>query len=167
MTVGDLRVLLDYHYWARDRMFEALAPLTADQFTRHLDNSFPSIRDTVVHLYTADWGWHLLWQGQTLTDPPPAASFPDLASVQTAWYDQERHVRGFVGNLREADVGGFWLKLLHLINHASYHRGQVTTMLRQLGVEAPKSQDMIIFSKERSATAFPHQIAADHLPCLL
>jgi hypothetical protein len=30
MNLEDLRTLLDYHYWARDRMFEALEPLTAD-----------------------------------------------------------------------------------------------------------------------------------------
>lgn len=83
------------------------AQLTTDQFARHLDNSFPSIRDTIVHLYAADWGWHLLWQGQMPTDPPPAASFPDLASIETAWQDQERKVRGVVENLPEADVGGF------------------------------------------------------------
>ena len=41
--------------------------------------------------------------------------------------------------------------LLHLVNHASYHRGQVTTLLRQLGVAAPKSQDMIIFYKEQAS----------------
>lgn len=132
-------------------MFEALAPLTSDQFTQNLANSFPSIRDTVVHLYTGDWGWHLLWQGQMFTNPPQAASFPDLASVETAWREQERLVRSFVDNLREMDVDGFWPQLLHLINHGSYHRGQVTTMLRQLGVEAPRSQDMIVFRKERAA----------------
>jgi len=148
---GDLRMLVDYHYWARDRMFEALAPLTSDQFTQHVANSFPSIRDTVVHLYTADWGWHLLWRGQMLIDPPPVASFPDLASIQTAWQDQERKVRGFVESLQEAEVGSFWPKLLHLINHGSYHRGQVTSILRQLGAEPPRSQDMIIFHKERGA----------------
>lgn len=151
MTVQDLGVLVEYHYWARDRMFEALAPLTSDQFTQNLANSFPSIRDTVVHLYTGDWGWHLLWQGQMFTNPPQAASFPDLASVETAWREQERLVRSFVDNLREMDVDGFWPQLLHLINHGSYHRGQVTTMLRQLGVEAPRSQDMIVFRKERAA----------------
>jgi uncharacterized damage-inducible protein DinB len=77
MTVEDLQVLVDYHYWARDRMFEALAPLTAEQFTRHVANSFPSVRETVVHLYTADRGWHLLWQGLPLTAPPSVDSFPD------------------------------------------------------------------------------------------
>jgi uncharacterized damage-inducible protein DinB len=150
VTLDDVRTLVDYHYWARNRMFEALTNLTSDQFTQNLFNSFPSIRDTVVHLYTADWGWHLLWQGQPLTEPPAADSFSDLASMQGVWQDQERKVRAFVDSLSEADLSGFWWRLLHLVNHASYHRGQVTTMLRQLSVDVPKSQDMIVFLKERS-----------------
>ena len=44
----------------------------------------------------------------------------------------------------------FWHMLQHVVNHASYHRGQVTTMLRQLGAPAPKSQDMIAFYRERA-----------------
>ena len=59
-------------------------------------------------------------------------------------------MRAFVDSLSEADLSGFWWRLLHLVNHASYHRGQVTTMLRQLSVDVPKSQDMIVFLKERS-----------------
>jgi uncharacterized damage-inducible protein DinB len=60
-------------------------------------------------------------------------------------------VRTFVANLDDERTGGFWPRFLHLVNHASYHRGQVTMMLRQLGMEAPKSQDMIMFYKERAS----------------
>ena len=150
MRVGDLHMLVDYHYWARDRMFEALALLTTEQFTQHVSNSFPSVRDTVVHLYTADWGWLLLWQGEKLPPPTPPEGFPDLASIQAAWREQERKVRGFMETLEEGAVSAFWPTLLHLINHGSYHRGQVTTLLWQLGVKPPKSQDMIIFQRERA-----------------
>jgi len=150
VTREDVRTVVDYHYWARDRLLEACVPLTFDQFTRDLSSSFPSVRDTLVHLYAADWGWHLVWQGQPPTDFPAAASFPDLASVRSAWQDEESKVRSFVANLGDEGIDGFWRRLLHLVNHASYHRGQVTTMLRQLGVAAPKSQDMIMFHKERA-----------------
>ena len=107
------------------------------------------MRDTLVHLDTADWGWHLLWQGQSPATPSAVDSFSDLASVRSAWQDQESKVRSFVENLGEEGIDGFWKKLLHLVNHASYHRGQVTTMLRQLGADAPRSQDMIIFYKDQ------------------
>ena len=45
----------------------------------------------------------------------------------------------------------FWQMLQHVVNHASYHRGQVTTMLRQLGAQPAKSMDMIAFYRERIA----------------
>ena len=46
MTLQDIRTLLDYHYWARDRMLAALDLLTPEQFTRDLGGSVKSIRDT-------------------------------------------------------------------------------------------------------------------------
>jgi uncharacterized damage-inducible protein DinB len=42
-----------------------------------------------------------------------------------------------------------WHIVQHVVNHATYHRGQVTTMLRQLGAASPKSQDLILFYRER------------------
>ena len=50
------------------------------------------------------------------------------------------------GGERVASV--FWQMLQHVVNHASYHRGQVTTMLRQLGAAPPKSLDLIAFYRE-------------------
>jgi uncharacterized damage-inducible protein DinB len=45
----------------------------------------------------------------------------------------------------------FWQMLQHVVNHGSYHRGQVTTMLRQLGAAPPKAMDLIAFYRERAA----------------
>ena len=49
MNLTDLRTMLDYHYWARDRLLEVVEPLTPEQFTRDLGSSFKSIRDTLAH----------------------------------------------------------------------------------------------------------------------
>ena len=43
--------------------------------------------------------------------------------------------------------------LSHVVNHASYHRGQVTTMLRQIGAAPPKGMDMIAFFRVRAQPA--------------
>jgi uncharacterized damage-inducible protein DinB len=53
MDVQDFRTLLDYHYWACDRLFDAIQPLTPGQFNRDIRSSFRSIRETVVHMYAA------------------------------------------------------------------------------------------------------------------
>ena len=67
MNVQDLRTLLDYHYWARDRLLDAVAALTPEQFTRDLGSSFRSVRDTLVHLLASETNWCLRWQGTSPT----------------------------------------------------------------------------------------------------
>jgi uncharacterized damage-inducible protein DinB len=166
MNLQDLNTLLDYHYWARDRMYEVLAPLTNEQATRDLGGSFGSIHDTVAHLYAAEIVWYGRWQGESPASLMTGDAFPDLAAVRAAWLDHESKMRAFVNELGEPGVervfefkmfsgqtsaAPFWQMLQHLVNHGSYHRGQVTSKLRQLGAQPAKSLDMIAFYRNRAA----------------
>ena len=102
--------------------------------------------------------------GHSPTAALSAAQFPDLATIRTAWEELEPKVRSFLEGNNNDDLARrieyrlingqpgasiFWHMLQHVVNHASYHRGQVTTMLRQLGLTPPKSTDMIAFYRER------------------
>ena len=164
MTLQDLRLLLDYHYWARDRVLDAVEALSHDQFTRDMGSSFRSIHDTLAHLYFAEWAWYSRWQGDSPTSQLPADMFPDLATIRALWRDQEAKMRALLDTLDEAGINRrmeykllsgtpgasvFWHMLQHVVNHASYHRGQITTMLRQLGATPPKAMDLIAFYRER------------------
>ena len=164
MTFDNLRVLLDYHYWARDRALDAVEPLSPDQFTRDMGNSFRSIRDTLAHTYAAEWAWYSRWEGDSPTALLPPDMFPDVPALRAAWAAQEVKTRAFLDALGDAGIDRtfdykmmngqpgasvFWHMLQHVVNHATYHRGQVTTMLRQLGVEPPKSTDLISFYRIR------------------
>src|SRR3981081_345608 len=104
MNLQDLRTLLDYHYWARDRLLEAVDPLSPEEFTRDLGSSFKSIRDTVAHIYAAEWAWHQRWQGQSPTALLPADLFPDVAAVRSQWLELEAKMRAFVDGLGETGV---------------------------------------------------------------
>lgn len=165
MDLQDLRTLLDYHYWARDRVLDAAGALAPDQFVRETGSSFKSVRDTLAHLVSAEWGWLMRWQGRSPSSPLRADTFPDLAAIRAKWAELERDVRGFVESLDEQSVGrvfkyqgfsgqpgasAFWQMVQHLVNHGSYHRGQVTTMLRQLGAPPAKSMDLVQFYRERT-----------------
>jgi len=164
LNIQDLRTLLDYHYWARDRILAALEPLTPEQFKKELGSSFTSIQDTVGHVYSAEWAWHQRWIGKSPTAQLPRETFPDVATVKRLWEKTEAEVRGFLETLGEdgvekvfeyrmltGDPGSsvFWHMLQHVVNHGSYHRGQITTMLRQLGLKAPESMDLIRFYRTR------------------
>jgi uncharacterized damage-inducible protein DinB len=160
MNLQDLRTLVDYHYWARDRLLDAIEPLSVEQLNRDLGSSFKSIRETVVHIYAAEWAWHARWQGNSPTALLSSEAFPDVAAIRCAWSEHEAQMRAFLDRLGEdglsrvfeytllsgqAGSSPFWQMLQHIANHASYHRGQVTTMLRQIGAQPGKSMDMIAF----------------------
>lgn len=164
MTPAELRHLIDYHYWARDRMFAALDPLSREQYERPLGNSFSSIRDTAVHIYSAEWVWLERWRGVSPTTGLDAAAFPDVPALGAAWHELESGVREYVENLTDETVNEVvayrnlagigaqssrWTMVQHVVNHASYHRGQVTTMVRQVGGKAPASQDLIAYYREK------------------
>ena len=168
MSIDDLRVLVDYHYWARDRLLQAVDALTPEQFTRDMGNSFRSIRDTLVHLYFAEWVWHMRWQGTSPVGPPfPSETFADVEAIRQVWAEHEAKMRAFVEGLGpdgttrvidytnlagERSSAAMWQMVQHVVNHASYHRGQVTTMLRQLGAPPPRSTDLITFYRELAAS---------------
>jgi uncharacterized damage-inducible protein DinB len=164
MTLDDLKTLLDYHYWARDRVLDAAAALSSEQYTRDLGSSFKSVRDTLVHLYSAEWAWYQRWHGTSPTAMLPFDDYPDVESLRRVWTAHEQKMRAYVNGLGDegvtrlfnyktlaglAGTSPFWQMLQHVVNHGSYHRGQVTTMLRQLGATPPKSLDMVAYYREK------------------
>lgn len=164
MTPADLRTLIDYSYWARDRIFEAAGALTPEQYNRAMGSSFPSIRETLVHVYSAEWVWHERWRGVSPTAPLSAGRWPDVPSLATSWRELEFKIRAIIESVTDEGVDQvFEYRLLsgqpgkspfapmvqHVVNHGTYHRGQITTMLRQMGLTPPKSTDLITFVRER------------------
>jgi uncharacterized damage-inducible protein DinB len=160
VNLQELRLLFDYHYWARDRLLDAVTPLTPDQFTLDVGSSFGSVRDTLAHIYAAEWAWYSRWLGHSPTALLPSDMFPDLAAIRAAWVDQEGKVRAFLAGLGEEGINRvfeytllsghagatpFWQIAQHVVNHATYHRGQVVTIMRQLGAAPPKPTDLIAF----------------------
>lgn len=151
--------LVAFHYWARDRVMAAAEPLSGEQYRQQLGSSFSSIRDTLNHVYLAEWIWYSRWNGESPT-AFPAIDLPDLATLRARWSEMEGKVRAFlaVADLSrvydyrlmsgKAGASPLWQMAAHVVNHATYHRGQVTTMLRQLGAAPPQSTDMIAYFRE-------------------
>jgi uncharacterized damage-inducible protein DinB len=167
MTPENIRLLFAYDAWANARTRDACAKLSPEQFTRDLVSSFHSVRDTLAHIYGAQWIWLERFQGRSPGGLPAPADFPDLAALRARWSEVERDLLLYVGALKAPDLdrvleyrtakgatlsNPLWQSLQHLVNHGTYHRGQLTTLLRQLG-GTPVSTDMIAFYRERAAQA--------------
>jgi len=167
MTPELTRTLFDYNHWANQRALEAAAQLTAEQFIKPLGSSFSSVRDTLCHMAAGEWVWFERFHGRTPT------SFPDDSQVQTVpalrdyWKPQAEQLLAYVNGLVQADLdrvleyktfkfgvykNPLWQSLQHLVNHGTYHRGQVTTLLRQLGAK-PILTDLMHFYRERATAS--------------
>jgi uncharacterized damage-inducible protein DinB len=162
-----LHELFEYNYWSQDRQFEACSPLTQEQFSRPLGGSFSSLRDTLAHLVDGEQYALHRWHGHSRQEIINAMGFskvserltlwpnqfPTLAALRSAAQAVEVEVWGFLEGLTEAQMGRsisyidganrpwvypLWRMLFHHVTHQTYHRGQVTTLLRQLGVQPAK-----------------------------
>jgi uncharacterized damage-inducible protein DinB len=102
------------------------------------------------------------WNGESPTSFP-TDEIPDLSTLRSRWSELEGNIRAdlvHAGELGLARVINYrlmsgkegtsplWQIVAHLVNHATYHRGQVTTMLRQLGAKPAQSTDMITYFRE-------------------
>jgi uncharacterized damage-inducible protein DinB len=167
MNTEDFRLLYDYNAWANHRAVEACAPLTPEQFTRDLGSSFRSVRDTLAHNYGAQWLWLERWHGRSPAGLPSGAEFPDLETLRARFVEVDRNLVDYVASLTGDDLQRvvhikttagvphaqpLWQMLQHMANHSTYHRGQIATMLRQLGAK-PISTDLIFYYRERAAQA--------------
>lgn len=159
MNADDIRLLYRYDRWANARVLGAAAPLTEEEFQRDLPGSFRSVRDTLTHILSAEWIWLMRWKGtspRALLDP---ADFPSLPRLEARWTEVEAEQIGFLEDLTDSALdrqiayvntkGETWRYPLgqmmqHLVNHSSYHRGQVTTLLRQLKAK-PAATDFLLF----------------------
>ena len=163
MNSQDIELLYRYDRWANDLVFGSASKLTAEQFTRDLHSSHRSVRDTLAHILAAEWIWLKRWLGtspKSLFDP---AEFPDIASLSVKLREVEQDQIKFIETLRDGSLaeviaytntkGERWEYPLghlmqHVVNHSSYHRGQVTTMLRQLGADVA-SVDLLYYFDEK------------------
>jgi uncharacterized damage-inducible protein DinB len=159
-----LTTLIDYNYWARDRLLDAVQALTQEQFTRDMGNSFGSVRDTIAHICDAESIWLARCDGGQPTGFQKPDRMPDAAAARAEWAELDRGMRevlqrmgpgGVQRTIEYKDFKGasrtdvVWQIMQHVVNHGSYHRGQVTTMLRQLGAQPAKFMDLIVFYRER------------------
>jgi uncharacterized damage-inducible protein DinB len=95
--------------------------------------------------------------------------FPDVASLRETWSKLDQRLLAFAASLTQADLdrvfeyktlrfglytNPLWQSMMHVINHGTYHRGQVTTLLRQLGAQ-PILLDLMHFYRERQTGAEP------------
>lgn len=161
----EIRELYEYNTWANRRFLDTIAGLDADEYARNLRSSFPSVQATMTHVLAGEWVWLQRWRGVSPTGFPQDWDTSTPEQLRRLWQTFESDQQQFLSGVAEADLprsieyrtiagqsysSPLRQMLRHVVNHSTYHRGQVATMLRQLGSPVPVS-DLIAFYRERTA----------------
>ena len=159
MNKQDVEYLYEYNRWANARVLDTVSKLTPEQFSRDLQSSHRSVRDTLAHILAAEWIWLERWKGVSPNALLTPSDFPTVESFRTRFAVVEGDYTEFINGVTTGSLatviaytntrGEEWAyplgqMLQHVMNHSSYHRGQVTTMLRQLGAEV-NPVDLLVF----------------------
>jgi len=161
MRPSEIIELYRYNEWANHRLLRAASTLAAELLTEDLGGSYKSIRDVVAHIISAEWAWLERWNGRSPDSVPDWVS-EDLSVLLEHLSDVEARRQVFLQGLSEAalssEVAFRFLSgavdhhplddlLIHVVDHSSYHRGQLAAKLRQAGAVPPPT-GFIAFKSE-------------------
>lgn len=162
--LDEIRELFRFNRWAEERMFESVRELSDEEINRDMKNSFASVRETLLHIAAAQWVWLERWKGNSPGAFPEDKKHFALAQIVQWWneIDAERHA--LLQSLTEADLDRnityknlsgveftfpMWQMLRHAVNHNTYHRGEITTMLKQLGRKVISTDMILLYQEEQ------------------
>src|SRR2546425_7860189 len=163
MTRAEVRALFAFNAWASRRIFDGVGQLAPADYLRDLKSSHGGVHGTLCHMVWAEQRWLHRWLGKPAPAVPQGKDLASLADVRARWEEVEAERGRFLRDLTVAQLadtiaikpttGGeyrhsFGDMLRHVVDHSSYHRGQVITLMRQLGVKPP-STGLILFCRER------------------
>ena len=153
-----------YHSWANNLLLTAIQALPEVQCYVELKSSFPSLYKTVLHMLDAESIWWQRMKLQEKIDRPSDTFSGDMTTLCTLLQQQDRQWQDWVNSANELALQHEFIyydfrkerykqpvyqMLLHVFNHGTYHRGQLVTMLRELGVEKIPATDFIVWSRKK------------------
>jgi uncharacterized damage-inducible protein DinB len=171
MNIKEIQTLYAYNRWANRRLLKAARQLDWQDCTSEMGTSHGSVRGTLAHIIWGEWLWVRRWRGESPKGRFTPEEFPDWASLESRWTnvedEQEAFIKCLTDDLLEKRVSYENLRaqrweyslvqmMQHVVNHSSYHRGQLVTLLRQLG-QTPPGTDLLVFLDE----SLPFPITAD------
>ena len=159
VSAETVRTHLDYTAFASSRLVDAAANLSPEELIRDFHTADHSVLGTLVHIYAAD----RVWLGRIHGHPPQKFLDPEvdlhLSVLQNDWPAVLARWKDWATGLTDAsaqsqltftDLKGnrheqpLWQIVLHVVNHGTHHRGQVSGMLRSMG-HPPPPLDLIAY----------------------
>lgn len=152
--------LAAYNSWADDKVMAWLSQITDTQWEQSLLSSFGSIKQTSVHIASAEKIWIDFWTNETRPVYLSAHFEGSKNELIYIWETASAGMRNFIENHAEENYsdpvtfvyprGGsgqmaYWQSFAHIVNHSTYHRGQLVNLLRQAGFTDLSSLDLATY----------------------
>jgi|SRR6188768_364967 len=161
MTVAEARLHLEYSAWASFKLIEAVRAIPDVDFDKPVGVSHGSLQGTLAHILWADWIWF------TRVVAPMENPGKTRDALELIWPELLNNWIRWANRASEADINRAveytsildgkvtrtpaWQIIMHVVNHATLHRGQAMAMLRQMGI-APPHTDLMNYYRELPAS---------------
>ena len=161
----DISFLIDYHIWAHNKVLQQLTAITTEEWNKEFGGSFPSLKELYKHLVMADYRWLQRWKGVPFAEMPATFAFDSYTQLTATWQpvlgDMQATAKQIIQTNPEQPISfitskgvsfnlPFWQTLYQVTNHGTYHRGQVTNLIKMLQKE-PVGTDIVLFFAEQNA----------------
>jgi len=153
-----------FNLWANERLLKLVLTLDENMQQQVVSSSFPGLYASFLHIWDTESAW---WQRIKLQEHivVPSKSFtPSMQEIANGLLNQSRQWKDWVSAANEAQLehvfayhnskkeyfkNSVWKTLLHVFNHGTYHRGQIVTILHQVGVTKIPETDFIVFTRKK------------------
>ncbi|MBG9377101.1 DinB family protein [Panacibacter sp. DH6] len=157
MTKQYFKELAAFNLWANNIACGWLGQISDEQWNRHVTSSFNSIQETVLHILSAEKAWLQRFRNETV-EWLQATYKGSREEHITLWKETSAQLKSFIDDFDEQALNTnldfkrlngvpysmpYYQLFAHVVNHATYHRGQLVTMLRQVGFNEISSTDLL------------------------
>jgi uncharacterized damage-inducible protein DinB len=144
------RGMAAYNHWMNEKVYACAAELSDEERKRDMGAFFGSIHGTLNHIYVGDEAWMQRLHGEPVTMISPAEQrFADFSELRSARRLLDQRISAWAEHVSDTFAEGIfkfrsvtyqrdlampgWAAIVQVFNHQSHHRGQITTLLKQLG----------------------------------
>lgn len=159
MNKQDIVILYQYNQWANQKILDAAAHASPQQFLAEASYPHGGLRGTLVHILFAQWIWRNRWEGNSPISRIKPEEFPNFEALKDRWVQEEKSLMEFVEGLSDEKLISpfqykttkgephqkiLWQAMAHVVNHGTQHRAEAAALLTDFGC-SPGDVDMIYF----------------------
>lgn len=162
MNKQTILTMVQFNFWANERILTSCAALTAEQFTRGLNPNpgWNTLQSLLVHALDAEVGWRMVLQASDEDVILQASDFPTVASLADRWLAEKDTWLAYIDSLTDDMLNApssesghiVWQTIMHVVTHSIQHRAEVAVFLTKLG-HSPGELDFDVFLRESSTDA--------------